>query len=317
MGLLLVRKTPFGEAELAQIRSLAKKMNFEIELQPGAAATPLLLTLASGRGVEHTAPADIDYDAPTDNKPFFFHMARPSAWLLMRGGESSPISAAAVVLTAVLITAAVLALACIVLPLIFARTRLARGDGALLAFFVAIGAGFMLIEVSMLQRLILFLGHPIYSLSVILFVLLLAGGLGSYLSARIADHQLRSSGVRILAGLIAVLVVTGLATVPLVVGFADAQTPVRIAISAALLSVMGILMGMAFPLGMRKAAAARPELTPWLWGVNGAMSVLASVLAIVIAMAVGISASFWTGVACYVLALASFAWAARAEASAA
>jgi hypothetical protein len=77
---------------------------------------------------------------------------------------------------------------------------------------------------------------------------------------------------------------------------------------------MGLLMGMIFPMGMRLAAASRAELAPWLWGVNGATSVLASVLAVVIAMAVGISASFWAGVGCYALALAAYAGAARSTA---
>jgi hypothetical protein len=311
MGLLLVRKTPFGEAELTQIRSLAQRMNFEVELRPGTAKTPLLLALATGRGMEEElASAGVNYDAPTDDQPFFFHMARPSAWLLMRGGETSPVSGAAVVLATVLLTVGALTLACIVLPLVFSPVKLQRSDAALLGFFAAIGTGFMLIEVSMLQRLIVFLGHPIYSLSVILFVLLLAGGLGSYLSTRVADDRLRDGGIQVLGVLTAALVLTGLVTVPLVTVFADAETPVRIAVSAALLGVMGVFMGMAFPLGMRLAMGLRRELAPWLWGVNGATSVLASVLAVVIAMAVGISASFWTGVASYAVALASFAIAA-------
>ena len=68
-------------------------------------------------------------------------------------------------------------------------------------------------------------------------------------------------------------------------------------------------------MGMRLAMASRRELGPWLWGVNGAMSVLASVLAVVIAMALGISASFWTGVASYVVAVGTFAIAARPRVS--
>jgi hypothetical protein len=307
MGLLLVRKTPFGDAELAQIRDIAKRMNFEIELQPGAAKTDLLLALATGRADELLASGPVNYSAPTDDQPFFFHMARPSAWLLMRGADSSPVSGALVVLTSLLLTVAALTLVCIALPLVFARTRLVRSDAALLAYFGAIGTGFMLIEVSTLQRLIVFLGHPIYGLSVILFVLLLAGGLGSYVSSRIADHRLRAAGVRALAVLAAVLVVAGLVTNPLIASFADSETPVRIAVSAALLAVMGVPMGMAFPIGMRIAVESREALAPWLWGVNGATSVLASVLTVVIAMASGISSAFWTGVASYAVALAAFA----------
>jgi len=316
MGVLLVRKTPFGEAELGQIHRLADQLNFEVELQPGAAKSNLLLALATGRGMEDVlSSGPINYEAPTDDQPFFFYMARPSAWLLMRGGESSPGSGAAVVLAALLLTVVVLTVACIALPLVFARVKLARSDTVLLAFFAAIGIGFMLIEVSMLQRLIVFLGHPVYSLSVILFVLLLAGGLGSYLSTQIRDDRLRAAGVRVLVVLAGVLVVAGLVTVPLITFFSDGETPVRVAVSGALLAVMGVFMGMAFPMGMRLAMASRRELGPWLWGVNGAMSVLASVLAVVIAMALGISASFWTGVASYVVAVGTFAIAARPRVS--
>jgi hypothetical protein len=68
-------------------------------------------------------------------------------------------------------------------------------------------------------------------------------------------------------------------------------------------------MGTAFPLGMRIASAKAPALTPWLWGVNGATSVCASVLAVVIALSWGIAVAFWTGVACYVVAGAALRWA--------
>jgi hypothetical protein len=311
MGVLLVRKTPFGADELAQIRSLARQMSFEVELEPGAAARDILLTLATGRDPDAIRSGPIDYSPPTDDRPFFFHMARPSSWLLMRGGERSPASGAAAVLAALLFTVAGLTLACIVVPLLLSRTALARGDAALLGFFAAIGAGFMLIEVSMLQRLIVFLGHPVYGLSVILFVLLLASGLGSWLSAHIPDARLRASGVRALAALVAMLLITGLLVPPVVAAFRDAGTALRIIVSGAMLAAMGVFMGMAFPLGMRLAMATRQPLGPWLWGVNGAMSVLASVLAVAIAMAAGISMSFWTGVASYLVALGAFAVAAR------
>jgi hypothetical protein len=314
MGLLLVRKTPFPHEELAHIQSLADRMSFAVELQPGAAKDKVLLALASGRGAEELlASGQIDYNAPTDDKPFFFHMARPSAWMLLRGADSSPASGAAVLLMKLLIAVSALTLLCIILPLFLSGTRLARKDTAFLSFFAAIGTGFMLIEVSMLQRLIIFLGHPVYSLSVVLFVLLLTAGLGSYLSARVPDGRLPSVGLRVLIVLTVVLALAGLTTAPVIELFSDAQTPVRVAVSGALLAVMGLFMGMAFPTAMRLAMASRPELGPWLWGVNGATSVLASVLAVVIAMAAGISTSFWAGVASYVVAVATFAIAARAR----
>jgi predicted membrane-bound spermidine synthase len=174
-----------------------------------------------------------------------------------------------------------------------------------MAFFAAIGLGFMLVEVSMLQRLTIFLGHPVYGLTVILFVLLLASGLGSYACRRIPDARLVVSGRIRLCLLVGTLALVGLAT-PLAGAFAGATTPVRIALAGGMLAAMGFVMGMAFPVGMRLAARGSSRLTPWLWGINGASSVLASVLAVAIAMAFGISASYWAGVASYVGALGAF-----------
>ena len=118
-----------------------------------------------------------------------------------------------------------------------------------------------------------------------------------------------------LAILTAVLVAAGVATPLLVTAFQASETPVRIVVSGVLLALMGLFMGMAFPLGMRLAMASRPQLAPLLWGVNGATSVLASILAVVIAMAFGISASFWTGVACYLFGCTAFALAASRRAA--
>lgn len=311
MGVLLVRKTPFDAAEMARVHALAKQLNFAVEVEPARAATPLLRALATGDQPQLVEASGLNYEAPTDDQPFFFYMARASDWLRLGGGGRSPVSAAAVVLALLLFTVTVLTLVCIALPLWLARVRLARDDGALLGYFAAIGMGFMLIEVSMLQRLIVFLGHPVYSLTVILFVLLLSGGLGSYASGRIGDARLARSGLRVLGVLAAALALAGGLVQPLVTSLAAAGTPLRIGASAALLAPMGFFLGMAFPLGMRLATRVRPALAPWLWGVNGATSVLASVLAVVIAMLAGISVSFWTGVACYVLALPAFAAAAR------
>ena len=99
----------------------------------------------------------------------------------------------------------------------------------------------------------------------------------------------------------------GLVTPALAHRIEGAGTIVRIVASALVLAVPGVLMGMAFPLGMR-LAAERAALTPWLWGVNGATSVCASVLAVAIALGTTISMAFWTGWLCYAVALGAFGW---------
>ena len=309
MGMLLVRKTPFPPDELAMVRRAAEQMRFDVDLEPGAARSGLLRSLATGQGTDPELSGRINYSAPTDDQPFFFNLHRLATWTL--GRQHLLHQEPALLVVDLLMGVSLLALLCIALPFALARTAFARGDFPFLAFFAAIGTGFMLIEIAMLQRLIIFLGHPIYSLSVILFVLLLAGGVGARLSARVAAEQLRTKGIALLALLTAVVAVCGAAIAPLTAQFQSAETPLRIAVSAGLLAVMGIFMGAAFPLGMRLASTVRSELTPWLWAVNGATSVVASVLAVVIAMAWGISTSFWAGVASYLVAAAAFALAAR------
>jgi hypothetical protein len=204
-----------------------------------------------------------------------------------------------------------LTLVCVVLPLALrARSGTLRGSGALLGFFFAIGLGFMFIEVSEMQRLMLLLGKPTYALSVVLFTLLVGSGLGSLASGRLLAAGGPLTGRSALALLVAVLVVCGLVTPPIVHALVASATVARIAAVAALLLPMGFFMGLPFPLGLR-AAEPNPSLVPWLWGINGAASVLCSVLAMVVALGAGISASFWSGVLCYGVALSMYVLASR------
>jgi hypothetical protein len=183
-----------------------------------------------------------------------------------------------------------------------------KGSAPLLTYFSCIGLGFMFIEVSQMQRLVVFLGHPVYALTVVLFTLLLASGIGS-LSTSLLPKFSEKTRLTVLLGVLAVF---GLLT-PLLVDALDtsAGTITRIAVSVAILFPLGFFMGMAFPIGMKIADQTKPLLTPWLWGINGAFSVCASVIAAAIALTFGITATFWTGVFCYVLALFSFIAAAK------
>jgi hypothetical protein len=140
----------------------------------------------------------------------------------------------------------------------------------------------------------------------VLFALLLSSGIGSFFTQGIDDTNVARAGVLRLGALLVVLAAFGLLTPLWTHAASGATTPVRILVAVCLLFPAGLLMGMAFPLGMRLAAGRATALTPWLWGVNGATSVLAAVLSVAIALSWSISAAFWTGVAAYVVALWSF-----------
>jgi hypothetical protein len=253
----------------------------------------------------------VNIAAPTDDSPFFFNMLRLRDIMrpeLFDFGQSMSHNMRAVATLGVLLaTVCVLTSVCILLPLWMTRSRVRlTGAGSLLMFFVSIGLGFMLIETSLMQRLIIALGHPTYGLSVVLFALLLSSGLGSYLTAGVESASALRAGRQRLVLLVVVLAVLGAMT-PIVARWSEPlTTPVRIVAAVLLLFPAGLFMGMAFPLGMKLATPRARELTPWLWGLNGAASVLASVLAVCIALTWSISTAFWTGVACYVVALLSF-----------
>ena len=309
IGTLLVSPTPLAAGDLATVRDLCERMRFEVVVGPDSTADRDFAVLASGHGVEAVSDRlGLDVAAPTDDAPFFFNQLRWKDLLdpdARRRAAGQANLQAVTVLGTLLVTVVLLTVLCLIVPLLSRADRRAlKGSGALLVFFAAIGMGFMLVEVSQMQRLIVLLGHPTYGLTVVLLALLLSAGAGSY-STRWAPRAAPLRLLVLLGGLVAFGVLT-----PSIIGqFRASVTPVRIAAAVGVLLPLGLFMGMAFPIGMGLASARSPALTPWLWGVNGATSVCASVLAVVIALAFGISRAFWAGTACYALAAAAFLWA--------
>lgn len=310
VGTILVSREPFSASDVATIQRIAEQMQFDVVLAPGSPGSdPLFAEIAESRdpgSVQLGFPADIS--PPTDDRPFFFQMIRfqdlfdPSLYRLGIHYLTRPV----LVLFSLAVSVLGLTALCILLPLLGTTRRKAlHGMLPLLVFFAAIGLGFMLLEISQLQRLTIFLGHPTYALSVVLFSLLLASGLGSLATERLVNPGLRPSLLWPLVLLLLVLVASGFMTPAAVDRFEDATTPVRILTAAVILAPMGLVMGMPFPLGM-KVASLRPNApTVFFWGINGATSVCASVLAVAIAMGWGISTSFWAGCCCYAAASAA------------
>jgi hypothetical protein len=312
IGTLLLSPSPLSDADVTRLTEEAKRLQFEVVVSPTLTADDTFARLASGRDLDaFTRSYPINIAAPTDDSPFFFNMlrlrdlVRPSMTVL---GKSTHNMEAVFVLGTLLITVIVLTLVCIFLPLKLTTDAGAlRGAGPLLAFFAAIGLGFMLIETSQMQRLIVVLGHPTYGLTVVLFALLLSGGVGSWLTNGVTAEQAAQVGKLRLAILLVLLLIFGFLTPAVADRLQRADTVFRVIASALMLGVPGLFMGMAFPLGMKLASRRFRHLTPWFWGTNGATSVCASVLAVAIALSWSISAAFWAGCVAYALGLAAFA----------
>jgi hypothetical protein len=317
VGTLLVSKTPFSAHDQEVLEDVTQRMGFDLVLSPRVSLDDTFASLTSGNDLgAFTAAYPLNISPPTDDQPFFFHMLRPRELVnptMLEQGIVSFNMHAVQVLEVLLAVVIVLTVLCIVAPLVFTtRRRVLEGSAPLLLYFLGIGFGFMLVEIAVMQRLNLFLGHPIYGMTVVLFCLLVASGGGSYLSGVVVREG--SSPARPVASLVALVVVVlamGRIAPWVFSHFEAATTPVRILVAIATLIPLGASMGMAFPLGMRLASRRTADLTPWLWGINGAASVCASVLAVFISLTAGISAAYGVGVIWYVVAVGAYVWANR------
>ena len=310
VGTMLLSREPLSAHDLDVLESVAARMHFEIVQSPRFSADETFAAIANAdRLHDAVARHPLNISAPTDDTPFFFHMLRlRDVFNTARWHDQGIVRfnmTAVGVLGVLMLTVTLLTVACIVVPLALAGPSALAGRPRIrshLVYFAAIGFGFMLIEISQVQRLTIFLGHPVYSLSVVLSSLLLASGFGSLFTG-IVRLEVQRRRLMLLGLLIAVLIAFGAITPAVIRQFEAAATPLRIAISVAILLPIGFFMGMAFPIGMKRALAAAPSIAPWLWGVNGAASVCASVLVVVIALGAGISTAFWVGTVCYLVAL--------------
>ncbi|MGQ9649300.1 MAG: hypothetical protein ACUVXJ_04250 [Phycisphaerae bacterium] len=226
----------------------------------------------------------------TDDHPFYFAWAKP--W-----GVPDFV-------TRLLLMPMVGVVAFTLLLLIATRYAGLRAPGPrTVAYFGALGVGFIVVEVALIQRLILLLGHPIYTLVVILFTLLLAGGCGSLFARRFRLQAIRPALGKIIP-LVVVLVILAAFVLPVLVDKAlPLSLPLRIVITALTIVPYGFLMGMPFPLGLRKQSqdlAGSPASV--LWGINGVASVIGSIGGVALAVAVGFTWVFIAGAVCYAVA---------------
>ncbi len=305
VGTILVGRSPLTPADVAGLERACRERGFELAAAPGRPGDRILAALAApGRPDALLDAEPLRIDAPTDRAPYFFQMLRlrdfadPSR---AAAGRTAPFLGAVATLVRLLLLSLLLAAAALLVPLLGPAGHRPRAAAPFAAYFAAIGLGFLLAEISLLQGLTVHLGHPVYGLSVLLFALLLGAGAGSAWSRRFAG----SPGPRTLLAVAGIVAVLGFAVPPLLARFAGSPLPVRAGLAALLVAPMGAAMGLPFPLGMAAVQRAAPALGPGLWGINGAFSVVGSVLAVVTAISLGIPAVLGAGVACYLAAAAS------------
>jgi spermidine synthase len=308
---LLVKNGPFTPDDIARIKKFARERAFDTAYYPGIGAdegerfnrldrpyfaegTRALLARDRDTWIDRykfmIAPA-------TDDRPYFFHFFKWSSLAeLLRQREQGALPLLEwgyPMLVATLAQAAGLSAALILLPLVLARRTAAAQERAsglrVAAYFAAVGTAFMFLEIAFIQKLVLFLSHPLYAVAVALAGFLLFAGIGSRVAARFGAVK-RRRAVRIA---IAAIVLTGAlyllalpALLSQLMGWPDAA---KVVLALVLIAPLALPMGFPFPLGIAVTHALVPRLVPWAWGVNACASVLAAILATLVAMHFGFS----------------------------
>lgn len=312
--LVLAKKTSFTPQEEAAVGAhLANYPTLHLLYSPSNPETnPFSDLLASNDPYRFARGYEYNVSPVTDNAPFFFFTLKLDRILNDLGlhhGIDWKVNLGVLVLLLVLVISAMAVLLFLILPLLLQRRR-ARSSPLALFYFVAVGLGYILVEIAFIQRFVLFLGHPTYALTVVIFLLMLSSGAGS-LYSRLWLPRADMAWLPLLLVVVALLadVVFLPSRLAALVGLAFGF---RLIVSAVLLVPLGFVMGMPFPTGLRALAAAASKQSSepsdnaveWAWAMNAAASVLGSVLAMVIAIQFGLTITLACGAAAYLLALA-------------
>lgn len=298
---VLMKKTPFHQTEIAHLQELCADRGFGLLYIPGDRGddnNPFASFLTSSPSEAFYRQIPFDVKPTTDDRPFFFEYYGWQNLGYFRSGKFT--------LIVILLQALLLSIGLILLPLwLWRRVELrTHGRWHWLIYFACLGIGFIFIEVVLMQQLVLYLGHPTASISVVLFSLLSFSGLGSFISGRLQGDSRRYLRVVIpilgMMGLIYTVILS-----PLALATLSWNLPWRVALSIILLAPLGLVMGMPFPLGIRLVDSFNNKLIPWAWGVNGCASVLGSILSVIIAMTRGFSTVLVLSVLVYQVALVS------------
>lgn len=318
-GTLLVFRSPLTEEEMAAIRRFAASRRFDLVAGPGVRPDEMnrvnrlpepyyeraFARILAGDRAGFYREYDFAVWPPTDDRPFFFHFfkwAQTPAILRTLGQRWQPFGGSGYfVLVALLILAALASTILILLPVVVGRRGgipiTGRGSRAFVwLYFSGLGLGFLLVEIPLVQRFILFLGHPTLALAAVLAGLLFFSGMGSAMAPKAR-----------LSVILVILILTILIW-PMVLNVAFEASlgwPLwaRLMVTVGLLAPVGVLLGIPFPAGLARVEATMPGVTAWAWAVNGCLSVISAVLAALLALDLGFNAVLWLGAASYALAL--------------
>jgi hypothetical protein len=307
---VLISRKPFTEADVARARQLLSETKMEAVYLPGVAGSSAFSQLLASpdpptfwRGYRY------DVSPVSDDRPFFFYTVQPrDLWNFVTSANTESadykINRAVPLLFALVAVSVAATLLILFLPRLLLGARLPKQKGVFvfLLYFLCLGAGYILIQVALIQKFVLLLGHPTYALTVIVFSMLVASGAGSFFSRNIVagdDTRL----VRVLAAVAILVAALAFGSPMLVAGAVSWPLPAKMLITALAIAPAAFFMGMPFPSGLRRLEDRHSPSVRWAWSLNAAASVLGSGGAIVLAIYTGLRATLLFGGALYVGAL--------------
>lgn len=312
---VLAKKSAFTQGEIAQARAhIARFPNLEMLYLPGGdvsvpGSESFRSLIASNDPGGFARTYDFNIAPVTDDAPFFFFTLKLGQ--VLRGVTGNPIDWKVNLGVAVLLMLLGISLAAVAAFLIVPLWLSARSAGWLIVpndrhraapilYFVFIGLAYILVEIAFIQRFVLFLGHPTYALTVVVFLMLLASGGGSLISRRWLRNP---ADVRLPLVLIIAAVALYLFVLPTILSsLVGLSFAAKLAVSGVLLVPLAFLMGTPFPSGLRALHGAGEQTVEWAWAMNAASSVLGSVLAMVIAIQFGLTVVLACGALAYIAA---------------
>ncbi len=307
---VVISRSPLPVDELERATLEAMRGGLEILYMPGQAQDSLFsAVLTQPDPSRFYREYAYDVRPVTDDRPFFFFTSRLDRLFQPAQKPADPRSEAmALNLFSLLAVSTAATLIALALPPLALRARLrpAAGVRLFLLYFVCLGAGYVIVQVGLIQRLVMVLGHPTYALTVVIFAMLLWSGLGSFFSRRIVQDDDRRLMIVLAAA--AALIAAAAAAIG---RFADAgaswELPWKLLATAVLLAPPAFAMGMAFPSGLARLNRWQPEAVKWAWSINAAASVLGSCAAVFAAVVLGLRLTLLAGALLYAAALAIIA----------
>ena len=265
--------------------------------------------LLGGRSAALFSGYVFDIRPATDNRPYFTASLKPRMLpVFIKQLEKVSEEWGYVLLWGTFAQSLLFGLLIVALPMVLRRRELfggQRGTLGVIIYYSALGLGYMLVEMVLIQKFVLFLAAPIYSVSIVITSMLILSGVGSWHSSRFADNRGRGVWLAVAVIVPAMLLYAFLLN-PILRALLAAPLPIKALLAILLMAPAAFFMGFPFPSGLSALSGRKPRLLPWAWGMNGALSVTGAVLARLLSISFGFAAVLLVAAAAYIVAAIAF-----------